>query len=147
MVGKKLPRDHLTAVHDRLKNFESMTWQEIFKSNQNHSVKIDRLATDAKTRLEEMGQSDIEDLVSLRIASRPRIWGILENATLKIIWWDPEHVICPALKSTRRTLAGSFYLTRSRYRNRFWSMPPAIKPIWSTVSRPLALCRPENSST
>lgn len=95
---KKITPDHLTAVHDRLKNFESMTWQEIFKSNQNHSVKIDRLATDAKTRLEEMGQSDIEDLVSLRIASRPRIWGILENATLKIIWWDPEHVICPALK-------------------------------------------------
>ena len=75
-----------------------MTWQEIFGTTQNHSVKISGLPNNIKAKLEEMGQSDIEELVSLRVAGSPRIWGILENATLKILWWDPNHSIYPAKK-------------------------------------------------
>ena len=78
-----------------------MTWGEILADGNNHLMAISNLTKDAQDRLEEIGQLDIDQLVSLRVAGKPRVWGILEHSTLKILWWDPEHLVCPSLK--RRT--------------------------------------------
>jgi hypothetical protein len=87
-------------IKEKLSSFETMTWREILldSKKQNHSVSINVLSPNAKRRLVEIGQDDIDELISLRLSGKERIWGILDRGTLNLLWWDPEHLVCPSLK-------------------------------------------------
>lgn len=85
------------AIHPKLRDFESMNWQEIMNAG-SHSIAVHKLIPDARKRLEELNLSDIEELFSLRLEGLKRIWGILEKGSLQIIWYDPKHEVCPAPK-------------------------------------------------
>jgi hypothetical protein len=37
-------------------------------------------------------------LFSLRITGKMRLWGIRDIETLRVLWWDPQHSVCPPLK-------------------------------------------------
>ena len=90
-------------VKERLANFESMTWKQILiqGSYRNHSIRKDRLCPEAQQRLEDLGQDDIDAVMSLAVTQKGRIFGIMEHNVLKIIWWNPNHLVCPApLKNT-----------------------------------------------
>jgi hypothetical protein len=92
--------EKLREVRDKLRDFESMTWYEILVAakHRHHAVAIDKLCKQARDRLEELGQADIGDLVSLRLSGPERVWGILNGHVFKVLWWDPEHAVCPSLK-------------------------------------------------
>jgi hypothetical protein len=76
-----------------------MTWSEILvgSKKQNHSIKVTSLCPEAQARLRDL-RLLVEDVVSLRLSSRERVYGYLENGVLIVLWWDPEHRICPSLK-------------------------------------------------
>lgn len=105
MVGPfgwhEIDKDKLSQVREKLANFESMTWNEtlVTHKHQNHSVTLDKLCKDALDRLREIKQDDIESLVSLRLTGKERVWGIRQGEVLKVLWWDPEHLVCPSLKT------------------------------------------------
>lgn len=89
----------------KLKNYETMTWQEIYDAsggrshgNNNHEVPICDLSSAARRRLKGLKLDDISSLFSLRLTGQQRIWGILDGNVLKLLWFDPEHEICPSLK-------------------------------------------------
>lgn len=86
-----------SELHQKLGNFETMRWSEILGPN-NHPVKIEDLCPEARKRLQEIKQDDVDDLVSLRLAGKKRVWGIRDGNVLKILWWDPDHQVCPSLK-------------------------------------------------
>ena len=86
------------VVLEKLKNFESMTWHSLQKSKQSHQVEINRLCSAAQKRLAIIGQADTDNLFSLRLSGKERIWGIRDRNILKIIWWDPKHQVCPSLR-------------------------------------------------
>lgn len=95
--------DKLKDIHAKLSDFESMTWNEILVRNKksNHLVEIEQLSSEAQTRLREIQLEDIDHLVSLRLRSKERVWGIRDQGVLTILWWDPEHQVCPSkLKHT-----------------------------------------------
>jgi len=96
----KIAPDKLREIRDKLRDFESMTWHEILvvAKHRNHAVSIEKLCKEARDRLEETGQSDIEELVSLRLSGLARVWGIRSENVLNVLWWDPEHAVCPSLK-------------------------------------------------
>jgi hypothetical protein len=92
--------NELSHIRQKLSNFESMTWNEILvkaKKN-NHSVAVDALCAMAQKRLRDIHYGDLDELVSLRLGSIERVWGILQEGVLIILWWDPEHRVCPSLK-------------------------------------------------
>ena len=97
----QLSADELATIRGKLAQFESMTWNEILVSakTQNHSVAVSRLSKAAQDRLDVIhrGNSDVEELVSLRLSGKERIWGIRDQAVLSLLWWDPEHAVCPSL--------------------------------------------------
>lgn len=97
---REIGTEKLVEVRAKLRDFESMTWNEILVSaaDRNHRVALDRLCKEARDRLEEIGQGDVEELVSLRLSGPERVWGILSGQVLKVLWWDPAHAVCPALK-------------------------------------------------
>jgi len=96
-----ISKEKLIEVHQKLSQFESRTWNEILVTNKksNHTIPIDNLCKEAQNRLEQIKQDDIEELVSLRLNSTERVFGIRDGSVLKIIWWDPDHGICQSEKA------------------------------------------------
>lgn len=85
-------------VLSRLKNFESMTWREIDGNTGSHGVSLSSLSKEARDRLEEIRQDDAPELFSLRITGAARVWGILDEEVFRVLWWDPNHQVCPSIK-------------------------------------------------
>lgn len=93
-------REDAMAILRKLKSFETMTWDEILGSQQNHYVQPDRISDDARRDLEKrkLDDSAADSLVSLRLSGRKRLWGFVKGDTFHILWWDPEHKVCPSHK-------------------------------------------------
>jgi hypothetical protein len=99
---EKFAPSDLELIFPKLKSYESMTWKEI-KANptRDHSVSIDKLIKAARSRLEDIGLDDSDDLFRLRLTGTARLWGILVSNCFHLLWWDPHHEICPShLKHT-----------------------------------------------
>jgi hypothetical protein len=97
---QKTDLDELLA---RFRQWEKMTWAQILAEGrkQNHSIDVDKCCRSAQERLKILGLDDREQLLSLRVNSKARVIGILDRATFHILWWDPEHQVCPStLKGT-----------------------------------------------
>ena len=74
-----------------------MTWKAI-GTNGSHPVALNDLDKTARDRLAELNLDDIDHLYSLRLSGTERVWGILDRSILKVLWWDPDHQVCPAAK-------------------------------------------------
>ena len=84
-------------IHDRLANLESMTWSQIKTDKKHfHSIEKTNLSKEAQQRLEEIDQDDIDEVFSLRVSGKERIFGIRDRHILKLLWWDPNHEVCPS---------------------------------------------------
>lgn len=87
-------------VLKRLAALETATWAEIKRrkgrgaGSGSHYIPVARIIIKAQNRLREIGV-DNDELFSLRVNGKPRLWGLLEGASFNIIWWDPNHEICP----------------------------------------------------
>lgn len=97
---REIAPEKLLEVRTKLRDFESMTWHEILvvAKHRNHAVAIEDLCKEARARLEEIGQGDLEELVSLRLSGAERVWGIRVENILQVLWWDPAHAVCPSPK-------------------------------------------------
>lgn len=94
-----VPSDKIWGdIHLKMKDFESMTFDEIMRGGGSHFVSCSDLSKEAKDRLEEISQDDLDELFSLRLGNKPRIWGVRIENIFKILWWDPNHEICPSHK-------------------------------------------------
>jgi hypothetical protein len=92
-----LDAGQLLEIRDKLKSFESMTWGAII-GPQSHGVSTESLCKDARDRLAALRLDELEELFSLRLSGKERIWGVLEHNVLILLWWDPDHQVCPSLK-------------------------------------------------
>jgi len=86
-------------IREKLKHFETMTWAQILveAKKRNHTVSVADLESSAKKRLKDSGQSDVEEVVSLHLTGSQRIWGILREGVLHLLWWDPNHSVCKSI--------------------------------------------------
>lgn len=96
----ELDKAQIEAILNKLKDFESMTWREILldAKKQNHTVSINQLGSTARRRLQVIQLDDLDELTSLRLSGKQRIWGILNQGTLNLLWWDPNHQVYPVQK-------------------------------------------------
>ena len=84
-------------VIPKLHNFETMTWSELEGADQHHFVSVINICPEAQCRLADLGH-ECDDLFSLRLTGRRRVWGPREGTIMKILWWDPDHSVCPSRK-------------------------------------------------
>lgn len=87
----------LWEIHEKLSSFESMTWAQLGQSG-SHAISAADLCADAQKRLVSLAQDDVDEVYSLRLAGKERIFGIRDGRILKILWWDPDHTCCPSHK-------------------------------------------------
>jgi hypothetical protein len=88
-----------------MKNFSNQTWGIILTDNsgkahgtRSHPIPVENLISKARERLKELKLDDYDELISIRIASRVRIWGMFHGTIFNILWLDDNHEICPSLK-------------------------------------------------
>ena len=81
------------TIMSRVQSFETMTWRELRAQKILHDHSVDTLSKDARERLREIRQDDVEDVCSLHIDKRRRIWGIQDRLYFKVLWWDPDHQV------------------------------------------------------
>lgn len=90
----------IKLIRNELAKRETLSWHNI-KASGSHHVAKDKLIKEAQERLEELKLDDLDELFSLRITAKCRIWGIKDRYVLKILWYDPQHQVCPSqLKNT-----------------------------------------------
>ncbi len=89
-----------------LKDRESMPWSEIMSQTggrgkkggtNSHYIYIHELTKEAQKRAKEL-DIDSDQLFSLRVEAKKRVWGVLEDGVLEIIWFDRDHEVCPISK-------------------------------------------------
>lgn len=98
----EIPSHLWDDIFEKLRNYESMTWGNILADKErNHSVPVSQLIKEAQSRLKDRKLDDVDELFRLRLNGKQRVWGIRDRHILKLLWWDPEHEICPSrLKNT-----------------------------------------------
>ncbi|MEO6195693.1 MAG: hypothetical protein ABIS20_21945 [Thermoanaerobaculia bacterium] len=89
----------LLSIREKLAHFETMTWNEILVTGKkrNHSIRVAAIASEAQQHLEEMGIA-LDEVISLRLSGAERVFGYLDNGVLVLLWWDPDHQVCPSLR-------------------------------------------------
>ncbi len=95
-------------IYPTLIHFEKKTWFEIEQETfygrgknktKHHSIKISEIISEARGRLEDLKIEDIDELFSIRLSGKIRIWGIRKQSHFQVLWFDLKHEICPRLKS------------------------------------------------
>ena len=88
------------SIISKLKAFEGMTWGEIMqisggrnRGTNSHFENISDLIPEAQKRWKELKLDEYDRIFSLRLAGTQRLYCILENGILKIVWHDPIHEI------------------------------------------------------
>lgn len=94
-------------VIDELSGYEQMLWKDIetatggkSKGTNSHFEPISRMCKDAQKRISSMALNNvgggIEELFSLRITAKHRLYGILEeDGAFYVIWNDVDHEVWP----------------------------------------------------
>lgn len=91
-------------IVEKLISLEGMTWAEIQSASggrrsgtNSHFESINSLCKEAQNRFMEL-HLDTDEVFSLRLTGTVRIFGIMENGTFNVLWYDPKHEICPSNK-------------------------------------------------
>ncbi|OLT12947.1 hypothetical protein BJF79_03340 [Actinomadura sp. CNU-125] len=90
-----------------LSDMERLTWREIWdqrthskrRDSQKHKwIPVTSLVKTAQDRLAELRLDEFEEMFRFRVGNMGRLWGVLSEESPRVfyvIWWDPEHKICP----------------------------------------------------
>lgn len=88
----------LQLIEEKISPLESMSWNEILlpaggrsQGTNNHMVKVSGLSKRAIDRLRAIQLDDLDELFSLRLQGKQRIYGIRRGSHLKILWLDLAH--------------------------------------------------------
>lgn len=85
-------------ILSKFKNFESMDYDD-FNKRGSHKIEIGNLSKEAADRLVMLKLDDYEELYSLRITGKKRVWCIhYKRCLMGVLWWDPEHKVFPSKK-------------------------------------------------
>ncbi len=87
-------------VMEKLSEFEAKDWNEITKGG-NHQIETKKIEKKAWDRLVKIKKDDYDELMSFRLTGKNRVWAIQhpnQENIMRILWWDPDHKVCVALR-------------------------------------------------
>lgn len=87
-----------TEILNKLRQFDSMTWAEL-SGKEHHTLSAQSLSKQAQRRLALLQRDhEIDLLFSFRLQGKPRVICIKHGSTALLLWYDPEHKVCPSHK-------------------------------------------------
>jgi hypothetical protein len=97
---KTLPPEKLREILEKLAGWEKKTWGQVHGDahDSQHSVDLARLIKPARDRLRELDLDDLDSLFRFRLSGEERLWGVPLDNVFYVLWWDPNHEVCPSKK-------------------------------------------------
>ena len=90
--------NHIALIAEKCKSFESMTPEEVFATHTgNKFCGFDSFCQEAYDRLHKLELDDYGGLWELRLGGTQRLWGLRSGHIFYVVWWDPEHLVCPSV--------------------------------------------------
>ena len=83
------------AILTKVNGWATMRQSELLRPGGKQCIPLHKLSPEAQRRLEELKLDDLDGLWELRLAGKQRIWGHREGHVFYLMWWDPEHTVCP----------------------------------------------------
>lgn len=96
----QLSAEQLLYIRGKLVEFEAKDWNQIFvvEKKHNHSIPVGELDCPHAREWLRRNMPDQDQLWTLRLSGKERIWGVLREGVFHLIFWDPEHRIKVAAK-------------------------------------------------
>ena len=85
-------------VLQKLGHIGASTFEELSGPSGNKAIPIEHLCSDAQNRLRDLGLDDYDEVWEMRIGGKERVWGLRDASLMLLLWWDPEHEVCPSEK-------------------------------------------------
>ena len=90
---------------DKLISYSSMTWSEIRNQthdggkSKHHFLNVDSLSKPAQERIAVLRlEEDTDRIYSFALQNKLRIVGLRDNSEFHVLWYDPNHEVCPSKK-------------------------------------------------
>lgn len=94
----KLKRSPWINILQHLRTIEGLTWADLKAAaggrahgTNHHSVPVAKCNRAARDRLKDLNLDDCDELFSLRLSNKERLYGIRDRRALKLLWHDPFH--------------------------------------------------------
>lgn len=92
-------------VLDKVIHYSNMSWANIKmqthdnRKSKHHFIPFHELSKEAQDRLKQKDLTDDSDSIfSFAFQNRLRIVGIRKNEKFYVLWYDPNHEVCPSKK-------------------------------------------------
>ncbi len=92
-------------VMEKMIAYSNMTWQEIGRQthdegkSRHHFLSVESLSKEAADRFRAMELDEYSDAIfSFALQNKLRVIGIREDEHFHVLWYDPEHEVCPSKK-------------------------------------------------
>lgn len=88
----KIEQEFWDEIFIKLKDFEKMTYADIFVrgQKQNHAIKVEKLNPCAQKRLQALHIYE-DEIYSLRLCGTHRLYGIVYDSIYCVLWFDKNH--------------------------------------------------------
>ncbi|MGH9069353.1 MAG: hypothetical protein ACRD0J_17955 [Acidimicrobiales bacterium] len=83
---------------EKLGYYEGSTIDELAGPRGLKRIPVDHLGATAKRRLGELDLDDYDSLWELHLTGKQRLWAVRDGPVLALLWWDPNHQVCPSHK-------------------------------------------------
>lgn len=94
-----ITKEKLVEVHSKLCQVEELTWAEATIGGKPvKNIKVATICKEAQKRLQDSKLNDVDDVWEIHISGKCRIWGLRVDPAFHLLWWDPEHTVCPSVK-------------------------------------------------
>jgi hypothetical protein len=95
----EISSEHTKLIAEACKGWESMRADDVFAAKGNKPVPFGNLCSAAQARLRNIELEEYDgQWWELRVSGQRRIWGVRQRHVFYIVWWDPEHQVCPSKK-------------------------------------------------
>ena len=93
-----LSTDDVRLVAQRCKSWETLRAGEFIGQTGTKPIPFVNMSPVAQKRAAEIELDVFDGLWELRLGGKQRIWGLLDGHVFYIVWWDPDHQVCPSTK-------------------------------------------------
>lgn len=87
----------LQQVVERLAAVEGLKEEDLGAAG-SHPIELHKLCKDARDRLTHLSHDDLDTVFSLRVTGEKRVICIHHGNIMRVLWFDPDHQVCPSHK-------------------------------------------------
>lgn len=89
--------DEFMAVIQKLTDIEPMSENDQ-QSKGCHFIQVEKLSRPAQDRLQVLQLDDLDEIYSIRLSGRGRVFCVHRPEYMRVLWFDPNHEVCPSIK-------------------------------------------------